>query len=222
MTSEATALLNKDPANPYWRIEVRGPTNHDEQFPVLDAHGKPNKFMFEARDRGIIFDVGHGAGSFWFRQAVPAIQNGFSPDSISTDLHTGNVNGPVIDIPVIGQFGGMSALTRQVTHALRQRGATVTATLGELVSVEAGKIRFEAGLLRCKRAAFLLVSSWADFYRQQRPGILLVPELALDRKARMDSLRRSLQRAVDSEDFEHAASLRDQIRRLEEPEGPWS
>lgn len=44
----------------------------------------------------------------------------------------------------------------------------------------------------------------------------------LDRKARVDSLRRSLRRAVDSEDFEHAAALRDQIRQLEEPEGPWS
>lgn len=44
----------------------------------------------------------------------------------------------------------------------------------------------------------------------------------LDRKARVDSLRRSLQRAVSSEDFEHAAALRDQIRQLEEPEGPWS
>ena len=38
------------------------------------------------------------------------------------------------------------------------------------------------------------------------------------RKARVDSLRRSLQRAVDSEDFEHAATLRDQIRRMETAE----
>lgn len=44
----------------------------------------------------------------------------------------------------------------------------------------------------------------------------------LDRKARVDSLRRSLQRAVDSEDFEHAAALRDEIRQLEEPQQPWS
>jgi len=44
----------------------------------------------------------------------------------------------------------------------------------------------------------------------------------VDRKARVDSLRRSLQRAVDAEDFEHAASIRDQIRRLEEIEGTWS
>jgi dihydroorotase len=69
-----------------------------QQFPVLDEAGKPNKFMFEARERGIIFDVGHGAGSFWFRQAVPAMHNGFMPDSISTDLHTHNVHGVVIDM----------------------------------------------------------------------------------------------------------------------------
>lgn len=69
-----------------------------QQFPLLDDQNKPQPFLFEARERGIIFDVGHGAGSFWFRQAVPAIQNGFSPDSISTDLHTGNVNGPVVDM----------------------------------------------------------------------------------------------------------------------------
>lgn len=69
-----------------------------QQFPVLDENKKPQKFMFEARDRGIIFDVGHGAGSFWFRQGVPMMEGGFGPDSISTDLHIGNVNGPVVDM----------------------------------------------------------------------------------------------------------------------------
>jgi dihydroorotase len=46
--------------------------------------------MAEARARGVIFDVGHGSGSFWFRNAVPAEKQGFIPDSMSTDLHTGN------------------------------------------------------------------------------------------------------------------------------------
>lgn len=69
-----------------------------QQFPVLDDNGKPNRFLFEARARGVIFDVGHGAGSFWFRNAYPAMQNGFSPDSISTDLHTRNVHGVVVDM----------------------------------------------------------------------------------------------------------------------------
>ena len=69
-----------------------------QQFPVLDEDNRPQKFLFEARERGVIFDVGHGAGSFWFRLAVPALQNGFSPDSISTDLHIRNVSGPVVDM----------------------------------------------------------------------------------------------------------------------------
>ena len=46
--------------------------------------------MTEARARGVIFDVGHGAGSFWFRNAVPAVEQGFIPDSFSTDLHIEN------------------------------------------------------------------------------------------------------------------------------------
>ncbi len=69
-----------------------------QQFPILDDAGRVNDFMYQARERGIIFDLGHGAGSFWFRNAVPAIKQGFIPDSISTDLHTGNVNGVVIDM----------------------------------------------------------------------------------------------------------------------------
>ena len=69
-----------------------------QQFPILDERNQPADFMFEARDRGIVFDLGHGAGSFWFRQAIPAYEGGFGPDSISTDLHIGNVNGVVHDM----------------------------------------------------------------------------------------------------------------------------
>lgn len=69
-----------------------------QQFPILNDDNQPNDFLFEARERGIIFDLGHGAGSFWFRQAIPAYAGGFEPDSISTDLHIGNVNGVVHDM----------------------------------------------------------------------------------------------------------------------------
>jgi dihydroorotase len=61
-----------------------------QQFPILLADGKLNPIMAEARARGVIFDVGHGSGSFWFRNAVPAQKQGFVPDSMSTDLHMGN------------------------------------------------------------------------------------------------------------------------------------
>ena len=71
---------------------------YGQQFPIINDEGKPNDFLFEARERGVIFDVGHGAGSFWFRNGYRAIQNGFPPDSISTDLHTGNMHWAVVDM----------------------------------------------------------------------------------------------------------------------------
>lgn len=60
--------------------------------PMLDESGRVLPYLFEARKRGVIFDVGHGAGSFLFRQAAPAMQQGFVPDSISTDLHEDSMN----------------------------------------------------------------------------------------------------------------------------------
>jgi len=55
--------------------------------PWFDADGKVHSFFWEARKRGVLFDVGHGAGSFWWNRAAPATRQGFWPDSISTDLH---------------------------------------------------------------------------------------------------------------------------------------
>jgi dihydroorotase len=68
------------------------------QFPVIDDAGRVQPYMFEARKRGVWFDVGHGAASFWFRNGARAIEQGFVPDSISTDLHTGSIRGPVISM----------------------------------------------------------------------------------------------------------------------------
>jgi dihydroorotase len=56
-------------------------------IPLLDDNAQINDYVRQARQRGIIFDTGHGGGSFWFRIAAPAIKQGFPPDTISTDLH---------------------------------------------------------------------------------------------------------------------------------------
>jgi dihydroorotase len=60
--------------------------------------GKVNPALWEARKRGVIFDVGHGGGSFLWRIAVPAVKEGFLPDSISTDLHIGSMNAGMKDM----------------------------------------------------------------------------------------------------------------------------
>ncbi|MEO8130443.1 MAG: amidohydrolase/deacetylase family metallohydrolase [Bryobacteraceae bacterium] len=66
--------------------------------PMLDPSGQVLPYLFEARKRGVIFDVGHGGGSFSWKQAVPAVKQGFVPDSISTDLHVDSMNAGMKDI----------------------------------------------------------------------------------------------------------------------------
>ncbi len=79
-----------------------------QQFPIVLENSKVNPIMFEARKRGVIFDVGHGAGSFWFRNAVPASEQGFLPDSISTDAHLGSIIGPAVNMTnVMSKFLAM-------------------------------------------------------------------------------------------------------------------
>ena len=66
--------------------------------PYVGKDGKLLSYLREARKRGVKFDVGHGGGSFVFRNAAPSVQQGFYPDSISTDLHTGSMNGAMMDM----------------------------------------------------------------------------------------------------------------------------
>lgn len=54
--------------------------------------GTVNPGMWEGRKRGVLFEVGHGGGSFSWVVAVPAVKEGFLPDAISTDLHIGSMN----------------------------------------------------------------------------------------------------------------------------------
>ncbi len=66
--------------------------------PYVGEDGKLLDYLKQARARGVLFDVGHGGGSFVFRNAAAAIRQGFYPDTISTDLHTGSMNGAMMDM----------------------------------------------------------------------------------------------------------------------------
>ena len=86
----------------------------DREVPV-DENGKVKPFIFEAQKRGIIFDVGHGGGAFHFAQAVPSIQQGFIADVISSDLHTGSMNGGMKDMTnLLSKFMAMGLSLQDV------------------------------------------------------------------------------------------------------------
>jgi dihydroorotase len=66
---------------------------------IVDKEGRIKPGVLEARQRGVIFDVGHGLGSFNFPAARKILDAGFVPDTISTDIYNLNVKGPVYDMP---------------------------------------------------------------------------------------------------------------------------
>ena len=66
---------------------------------ILDTTSRVKPIVRDARDRGILFDVGHGQGSLTFNTARRALDDGFAPDTISTDIHSFNLDGPVYDLP---------------------------------------------------------------------------------------------------------------------------
>jgi len=71
---------------------------HGSRCGILDDDRKVRKSVHEAMERGVIFDVGHGAGSFSWDTVETAMSQGVAPQTISSDLHIYNLNGPVYDL----------------------------------------------------------------------------------------------------------------------------
>ncbi|QRR03271.1 amidohydrolase/deacetylase family metallohydrolase [Dyadobacter sandarakinus] len=79
-----------------------GPTQRET---VVDEAGKVKPFVLDVQKKGLVFDVGHGGGAFAWRQAVPAMKQGFKPNVISTDLHAESMNGAMKGLDnVISKF----------------------------------------------------------------------------------------------------------------------
>lgn len=73
---------------------------NDRQLEVINRfNGKLEPYMMEARRRGVLFDLGHGGGSFLWPVATKAMAQGFAPDTISTDLHASSIMFPESDMP---------------------------------------------------------------------------------------------------------------------------
>ena len=74
-------------------------------------HGKPASSVIDddyayaslvaAKKRGVVYDIGHGSASFSYRVARQCLESGILPDTIGSDLHTGNIEGPVWDLSVV-------------------------------------------------------------------------------------------------------------------------
>lgn len=114
LSLESLLMKHLRPGDMFTHTFSYGP---DKRETIVDESGKVKPFIFEAQKRGIVFDVGHGGGAFSWRQAVPALQQGFKPDVISTDLHTQSMNGGMKDISnVLSKFMSMGMPLQEVIH----------------------------------------------------------------------------------------------------------
>ena len=112
--------------------------------------------VLEARERGVLFDIGHGKGSFAFKTARAMLANGFYPDTISSDVHMLCINGPAFDqVTTMSKFLCMgmplpdvvAASTVNAAMALQrpELGSLKPGSAGDatLISIQEGKFDYE-------------------------------------------------------------------------------
>jgi dihydroorotase len=94
-----------------------------------------------AREKGIIFDSGHGFGSFDYAIAETAFAAGFWPDTISTDLHSLSASGPVGDLATtMSKFFNLGMPLPDVIRAATSRPAEVIGRLETIGSLRVGAV----------------------------------------------------------------------------------
>ena len=117
------------------------------------AQGTVKKVVLEARERGVLFDIGHGKGSFAFKTARAMLANGFYPDTISSDIHQLCIDGPAFDqVTTMSKFLCMGMSLPEVIAA-----STVNAAMAlrrpELGSLKPGSVG-DATLLTIREGQF--------------------------------------------------------------------
>ena len=92
------------------------------------SDGQIREEVIEARRRGVVFDIGHGGGSFGFRTAERMLEAGFLPDVISSDVHALSIDGPAFDqLVTMSKF---LALGMQLGQIVAAATAAPAAALG--------------------------------------------------------------------------------------------
>jgi len=126
---------------------------------ILDRAGNLKAGVKEARARGVLFDVGHGAGSFNFAVARRALDAGFLPDTISTDLYDVNLAGPVFDLPAtLSKFLYLGMSFEDVLMRATASPARVISRVPGLGTLDVGAPA-DISLLAIEEGQFQLVDS---------------------------------------------------------------
>jgi dihydroorotase len=133
---------------------------------LLDDAGAVREAARQARDAGIIMDIGHGAGSFSFASAETLMASGYRPDTISSDVHQESIHGPMFDMPtVLSKFLCLGMGLPDVLAAATTRPAEVLGMAGQIGTLAPGALA-DIALFRVQQGRF----TFYDIHGQPREG----------------------------------------------------
>jgi len=117
-----------------------GAPNMAGAFTNIVQNGKPLPAALAAKQRGVIFDVGHGGGSFDYTVAEVAIPQGCGPDTISSDIHVFSGNSPGVPYltNVMSKFMGLGFTLEQVVAMATINPARIINRLPKLGTLQVG------------------------------------------------------------------------------------
>lgn len=134
---------------------------NDRQVEIISRfNGKVQPYVWEARKRGILFDLGHGAGSFMWPVANSAAKDGFFPDTISTDLHSSSIMGPKSDM--------LNCMTKMIALGMSLEEAVMRSTVApakaihkfpEIGTLGVGK-EADIAAFKVDEGVFALMDAW--------------------------------------------------------------
>ncbi len=133
---------------------------------ITDDNRRIHDAVQAAADRGVIFDVGHGFGSFNWDVVTDSLECGFEPTTISTDLHIRNLHGPVYDMPTtMSKFLMLGMSLERVIEASTTIPARILKREGELGTLRVGSVA-DIAVLEKQEGRFV----FTDSYRETRIG----------------------------------------------------
>jgi dihydroorotase len=126
---------------------------------LLDASGRLTPEVLRAREQGVLFDVGHGAGSFSFEVMEKCLAQGFRPDTISSDLYSANIDGPVYDlVTTLSKFLLLGLSLREVIEMSTLRAARVF-NFGARIGTLAPGAEADVAVLDLREGQFTFIDS---------------------------------------------------------------
>lgn len=148
---------------------------------ILDPEGRVFDEVKAAAERGVIFDVGHGFGSFQWETVQASLDGGLEPTTISTDLHVMNLHGPVHDMPTtMSKFLMLGVPLERVIDMSTTRPAAVLNRSDQLGTLRVGTVA-DVAVLECHEGQF----NFTDSYKQTRVGQQLLTATCTVRRGKI-------------------------------------